>query len=297
MSRDLETRGLAWGLLGVAIFGLTLPFTRLAIVDLHPLFVALGRAVVAAIPAAIVLAWSRAPAPPRELWVRIAIASLGVVIGFPIAATVAMTSVPASHGAVVLGLLPLGTALAGTLRGGETPSPSFWICALIGSALVVWFALRESGGGFVPADGWLALAVVAASIGYAEGAVVSRVLGGWQTISWILVLTAPTIAIPMLFIGISDDVLAARPSAWLGFFYVSLFSMFLGFFAWYRGLALGGTARVGQVQLLQGFFTLVGAWAIGGEKLELDTFLFCTAVAVIVALGRRTAVQRAPARG
>jgi len=297
MSRDPETRGLAWGLLGVAIFGLTLPFTRLAIVDLHPVFVALGRALVAAVPAAIVLAWSRAPAPPRGLWGRIAIASLGVVIGFPIAATMAMTSVPAGHGAVVLGLLPLGTALAGTLRGGETPSPSFWGCALIGSALVVWFALRESGGGFVPADGWLALAVVSASVGYAEGAVVSRVLGGWQTISWILVLTAPVIAIPTLFFGIDDDVLAARPSAWLGFFYVSLFSMFLGFFAWYRGLALGGTARVGQVQLLQGFFTLIGAWAISGEKLELDAFLFCAAVAAIVALGRRTAVQRAPARG
>ncbi len=179
----------------------------------------------------------------------------------------------------------------------QTPSPGFWVCALIGSALVVWFALRESGGGFVPADGWLALAVVSASIGYAEGAVVSRVLGGWQTISWILVLTAPVIALPMLIIGIGDDVLAARPSAWLGFFYVSLFSMFLGFFAWYRGLALGGTARVGQIQLLQGFFTLIGAWAIDGEALALDAFLFCAAVAAIVALGRRTAVQRAPARG
>ena len=218
MSRDPETRGMAWGLLGVAIFGLTLPFTRLAIVDLHPLFVALGRAIVAAIPAALVLAWSRAPVPPRALWIRLAIASLGVVIGFPIAATIAMTSVPASHGAVVLGLLPLGTALAGTLRGGERPSAAFWICAVAGSALVVWFALRESGGGFVAADGWLAFAVVSASIGYAEGAVVSRVLGGWQTISWILVLTAPVIAIPVLLTGIGGDLRAVGQSAWLGFF-------------------------------------------------------------------------------
>jgi drug/metabolite transporter (DMT)-like permease len=292
MSRDAETRGMAWGLLGVAIFGLTLPFTRLAVVDLHPVFVAIGRAVVAAIPAALLLAWTRSPLPPRALWGRIAFAALGVVVGFPIAATVAMTTVPASHGAVVLGLLPLGTALAGTIRGGERPSPAFWICALIGSAVVIWFALREGGGAFVPADAWLALAVVSASIGYAEGAVAARTLGGWQTISWILVAAAPVLAVPTLLLVISTDPFAARPSAWLGFAYVSVFSMFLGFFAWYRGLALGGTARVGQTQLLQAFFTLAGAWAIAGEAITLASVAACAVVATIVAIGRRTAVQR-----
>lgn len=283
---------MAWGLLGVAIFGLTLPFTRLAVVDLDPVLVAIGRAVVAAIPAAVLLALTRSPRPPRALWGRIAIAALGVVVGFPIAATIAMTTVPASHGAVVLGLLPLGTALAGTIRGGERPSPPFWLCAIIGSAVVIWFALREGGGGFVPADGWLALAVVAASIGYAEGAVVARTLGGWQTISWILVISAPVLAVPTLLLLVATDPFAARSSAWLGFAYVSLFSMFIGFFAWYRGLALGGTARVGQTQLLQAFFTLAGAWAVAGERITLESVLFCAVVAAIVAIGRRMAVQR-----
>lgn len=292
MSRDAETRGMAWGLLGVAIFGLTLPFTRLAVVDLHPVFVALGRAVVAAVPAGLLLLWTRSPAPPRALWLRLVIAASGVVVGFPIAATVAMTTAPASHGAVVLGLLPLGTALAGTIRGGERPSLAFWLCALAGSAVVVWFALREGGGGFVAADAWLALAVVCASIGYAEGAVAARVLGGWQTISWILVIAAPVLLLPVLWLIATTDPLAARASAWIGFAYVSVFSMFLGFFAWYRGLALGGTARVGQTQLLQAFFTLAGAAVVAGETLTLESFIACAVVAAIVAIGRRTAVQR-----
>lgn len=292
LTRDDEARGLAWGLLGVAIFGLTLPFTRLAVVDLDPVFVALGRAVLAAVPAGALLWWIGAPLPPRALRGRMAIAALGVVVGFPVAATIAMTSVPASHGAVVLGLLPLGTALAGTLRGGERPSPAFWACAVAGSAIVVWFALREGGGGFSMADGWLALAVLSASIGYAEGAVVARELGGWQTICWILAGSAPVLALPVLAIALHADLASARLPAWTGFLYVSFGSMFLGFFAWYRGLALGGTARVGQAQLLQGFFTLAGAWAIAGEAPGVDAFLFCLAVVAVVAIGRRTAVQR-----
>jgi drug/metabolite transporter (DMT)-like permease len=292
MSRDAETRGMAWGLLGVAIFGLTLPFTRLAVVDLHPVLVALGRAVVAAVPAAALLVWTRSPIPLPALWSRLVIAAAGVVVGFPIAATVAMTTAPASHGAVVLGLLPLGTALAGTIRGGERPSLAFWLCALAGSGVVVWFALREGGGSFVPADAWLAFAVVAASIGYAEGAVAARTLGGWQTISWILVVSAPVLLVPTLWLVATTDPFAARTSAWIGFGYVSIFSMFLGFFAWYRGLALGGTARVGQTQLLQAFFTLAGAALVAGETLTLESFVACAVVAAIVAIGRRAAVQR-----
>lgn len=292
MTGDDEARGLAWGLLGVAIFGLTLPFTRLAVVDLDPVFVALGRAVLAAIPAGVLLWWTGAPRPPRALRGRIAVAALGVVVGFPVAATIAMTSVPASHGAVVLGLLPLGTALAGTLRGGERPSSAFWACAVAGSAIVVWFALREGGGGFSAADGWLALAVASASLGYAEGAVVSRELGGWQTISWILVASAPVLVLPVFALALHADVASARLPAWTGFLYVSFGSMFLGFFAWYRGLALGGTARVGQVQLLQAFFTLAGGWLVAGEAPGLDAFMACLAVVGVVALGRRTAVQR-----
>jgi drug/metabolite transporter (DMT)-like permease len=289
---DAEARGFAWGLLGVAIFGLTLPFTRLALVDLDPVFVALGRAVLAAIPAAAILAATRTRLPPPELRPRLALAALGVVVGFPVAATIAMTTVPSSHGAVVLGLLPLATALAGTLRGGEHPSPTFWLWAAAGSAVVVVFALRAGGDGISGADAWLVLAIACAAFGYAEGAVVSRSIGGWQTISWILVLSAPVIVLPVAYLAATSGIAQARPSAWVGFAYVGFGSMFLGFFAWYRGLALGGTARVGQVQLLQGFFTLAGGWAIAGEAFDPEALLFLVAVIAIVALGRRASVQR-----
>jgi drug/metabolite transporter (DMT)-like permease len=289
---DAETRGFAWGLLGVAVFGLTLPFTRLAVVDLDPVFVALGRALLAAIPAAAALAIARSPFPPRAVHGRLALAALGVVVGFPISATIAMTTAPASHGAVVLGVLPLATALAGTLRGGERPSSAFWGWAAAGSALVVVFALRAGGGALSAADGWLALAVVFAAFGYAEGAVVSRAIGGWQTISWILVLSTPILLPVVAWLAATTGIADARGPAWMGFAYVSFGSMFLGFLAWYRGLALGGTARVGQTQLLQGFFTLAGGWAIAGERFEPDALLFLAAVVAVVALGRRAAVQR-----
>lgn len=292
MIRDPDARGFAWGLLGVAVFGLTLPFTRLAVVDLDPLFVALGRALLAAIPAAAALAIMRVPFPPRALHGRLALAALGVVAGFPIAATYAMTTAPASHGAVVLGVLPLATALAGTLRGGERPSPVFWGWAAAGSAIVVAFALRAGGGGLSMADAWLALAIVFAAFGYAEGAVVARGIGGWQTISWILVLSAPALIPAVAWLAATTDLAQARAPAWIGFAYVGFGSMYLGFFAWYRGLALGGTARVGQIQLLQGFFTLAGGWAVAGERVDAETLIFLAAVVAVVALGRRAAVQR-----
>jgi drug/metabolite transporter (DMT)-like permease len=292
VNRDTEARGFAWGLLGVAVFGLTLPFTRLAVAGLDPLFVALGRAVLAALPAGLALAAMRTPFPPAGLRSRLVLAAVGVVVGFPVAATFAMTTAPASHGAVVLGLLPLATALAGTLRGGERPSPAFWAWAAAGSAVVVAFALRAGGGGLSQADAWLALAVVFAAFGYAEGAVVARSIGGWQTISWILVLSAPALLPVVVWLAATTGIARADASAWIGFVYVGLGSMFLGFLAWYRGLALGGTARVGQTQLLQGFFTLAGGWAVAGEGVEPESLLFLAAVVAIVALGRRAAVQR-----
>lgn len=292
MTPRAEARGFAWGLLGVAVFGMTLPFTRLAVAELDPLFVALGRALLAALPAAIVLAAMRVPVPPVPLRGRLALAALCVVAGFPVTATLAMTTAPASHGAVVLGLLPLATALAGTLRGGERPSPAFWGWAAAGSAIVVAFALRAGGGMPSAADAWLALAVVFAAIGYAEGAVVSRAIGGWQTISWILVLSAPVLMPVVAWLAATTGVEHAGITAWASFAYLGLGSMFLGFFAWYRGLALGGTARVGQTQLLQGFFTLAGGWALAGEAFEPASLLFLAAVIVVVALGRRAGIQR-----
>lgn len=291
-----ETKGMWLGLVGVAIFSLTLPFTRIAVAELNPVLVALGRAVVAAVGSALLLWWVDAPRPTRAQWKALAITSLGVVVGFPLFSSVAMRYVPASHGAIVIGILPLATALFGALRFGERPSTGFWIAALTGSAIVIGFALWQGGGGLHVADLALFAAVVAAAMGYAEGGRLSQSMGGQQVISWALVLSMPVLLPVTVWLGWTYGV-SASPQAWVGFAYVSLFSMFIGFFFWYKGLALGGIARVGQVQLLQPFLTLAGAALILGETLDAANFLFAMAVIAVVAVGRRAGVQRqAPSR-
>jgi drug/metabolite transporter (DMT)-like permease len=286
-----ENRGMWMGMVGVAIFSLTLPFTRMAVEELNPVLVALGRAVVAAIGSAALLWWVGAPRPTPRQWRALTITSLGVVVGFPVFSSIAMRYVPASHGAVVIGILPLATALFGALRFGERPSAGFWIAALFGSALVVGFALWQGGGEFHAADLALFAAVIAAAMGYAEGGRLSQSMGGQQVISWALVLSMP-ILLPITIWLCWNYGLDASPRAWIGFGYVSLFSMFIGFFFWYKGLALGGIARVGQVQLLQPFLTLIGAALILGEALDARNFLFAIAVVAVVAVGRRMSIRR-----
>jgi len=284
-----ESRGMWLGLAGVAIFSLTLPFTKMAVAELNPVLVALGRAVVAAIASAILLWWIGAPRPTRTQLRALLVTALGVVVGFPVFASVAMRYVPASHGAVVLGILPLATALFGALRFDERPSGAFWLAALAGSGLVIGFALLQGGGEFHAADLALFAAVIAAAMGYAEGARLSQVMGGQQVISWALVLSMPLLLPVTIWLGWKYGV-NASPRAWMGFGYVSLFSMFIGFFFWYKGLALGGIARVGQVQLLQPFMTLIGAALILGETLDMRNVLF--AVIAVVAIGRRMTIKR-----
>ena len=286
-----ETRGMWLGTIGVAIFSLTLPFTRMAVAELNPVLVALGRAVVAAIGSALLLWWLGAPRPTRPQMRALAITALGVVVGFPVLSSIAMRYVPASHGAIVIGMLPLATALFGALRFGERPSAGFWIAALAGSAIVIAFAVWQGGGTLHAADLALFGAVVAAAMGYAEGGRLSQTMGGQQVISWALVLSMPVLLPVTLWLGWEYGV-TASPKAWIGFGYVSLFSMFIGFFFWYKGLALGGIARVGQVQLLQPFLTLLGAALILGEALEADNFLFAIAVVAVVAVGRRMSIKR-----
>jgi drug/metabolite transporter (DMT)-like permease len=219
------------------------------------------------------------------------VTALGVVIGFPVFSSVAMRYVPASHGAVVLGILPLATALFGALRFGERPSAGFWIAALLGSGIVVAFANSGSGGGLQAADLALFAAVIAAAMGYAEGGRLAQTMGGQQVISWALVLSMPLLLPVTIWLGWHYGV-SASPKAWIGFGYVSLFSMFIGFFFWYKGLALGGIARVGQVQLLQPFLTLIGAALIVGESLEARNILFALAVIAVVAIGRHMTIRR-----
>jgi drug/metabolite transporter (DMT)-like permease len=235
--------------------------------------------------------WVRAPRPTPSQWKALVITALGVVVGFPVFSSIAMRYVPASHGAVVLGILPLATALFGALRFGERPSAGFWIAALAGSGIVVAFALWQGGGELQVADLALFASVVAAAMGYAEGGRLSQTMGGQQVISWALVLSMPVLLPVTIWLGWQYGV-TASPRAWMAFAYVSLFSMFIGFFFWYRGLALGGIARVGQVQLLQPFMTLVGAALILGEPLDSRNILFALAVIGVVAIGRRMSVKR-----
>jgi len=286
-----ETRGMWLGTIGVAIFSLTLPFTRMAVEELNPVLVALGRAVVAAAASAALLWWMGAPRPTRAQFRALAITSLGVVVGFPVFSSIAMRYVPASHGAIVVGILPLATALFGALRFGERPSRGFWIAAIAGSGLVVAFALWQGGGTLHPADFALFAATVLAAMGYAEGGRLSQSMGGQQVISWALVLSMPVLLPVTIWLCWNYGVTASA-KAWIGFGYVSVFSMFIGFFFWYKGLALGGIARVGQVQLLQPFLTLVGAALILGEALDARNFLFAAAVLAVVAIGRRMSVKR-----
>ena len=248
-SRADRRRGLLLGLVGVLAFSGTLPATRAAVAHLDPVFVGLGRAVVAAVLAAAVLLATRSPWPSPTAWRPLAVVAAGVVVGWPVLSAYAMRHVPAAHGAVVAGLLPLATALAGAWLAHERPTRRFWGCAVFGSAVVVAFALWEGGGAPQLADLLLVAAVAAAAVGYAEGAKLARTMGGWQVICWVLVLSAPFLVLPTLAAA-QWRVPDAPWPAWTGFAYVAAISMFLGFFAWYRGLALGGIAVVGQTQLL-----------------------------------------------
>jgi drug/metabolite transporter (DMT)-like permease len=289
-----ESRGLAWGLLGVALFSLTLPATRAAVAHLDPFFVALGRALLAALCAATVLAVARARWPRPPEWRLLAGSAAGVVFGFPLFTTWAMRHAPASHGAVVLAVLPLATAAAGALVAGERPGRAFWLVGIAGSAAVVAFALREGGGEVGAADWALLAAVASAAIGYALGARASATLGGWQAISWSLVLCLPVLVVAVPF-RLPASPGSVPPAAWAGFLYVALVSQYVGFFAWYRGLALGGIARVGQLQLLQPFLTIAASALLLGETLQADVVAFAAIVVALVALGRRMPVRRAPA--
>jgi len=291
MTISQETRGMLLGIVGVAIFSLTLPFTRLAVAELHPVFIALGRAVVAAVCACALLWWLKAPRPTRAQWRGIVITSLGVVVGFPVFSSIAMRYVPASHGAIVIGILPLATAVCAALRFGERPSAGFWAAAIAGSAIVVGFALQQGGGELHPADLALFAAVVSAAIGYAEGGRLSQTMGGQEVISWALVVSAPVLLPVAAWYGWTHGV-TASPAAWGAFAYVSVFSMFIGFFFWYKGLAIGGISRVGQVQLLQPFLTIAGAMLILGEGLQPGTVAFAVAIIAVVAAGRRMTIRR-----
>lgn len=290
-------RGLLLGLLGVAIFALTFPMTRLAVgpadaPQLPPGFVTAGRAAGAGLLSLGYLAATRAPWPQRRHLLALVLSALGTVVGFPLGIALALREVPAMHAAVVTGVLPLATAAVAAVVLGQRASAAFWGCALLGCALVLAFAWQAGGGGLSAADAWLLLAVASAAGGYVAGARLTMEWKAEQVISWVLVLSLPLTAPLALAWWPATPVDAA---AWGGFAYVTVFSMWLGFFAWYRGLALGGTLRVSQVQLLQPFLALLFAVPVLGETLEPATLGFALAVLGVVLLGKRMPVRATPA--
>ncbi|VAX32047.1 Permease of the drug/metabolite transporter (DMT) superfamily [hydrothermal vent metagenome] len=288
-AQSLMRQGQFFGFLGVLGFSLTLPATRVAVTSIDATILGLGRALVAAVFAGIVLRVTRKPWPNRRQCKSLLWVAVGVVVGFPFFSAWAMQYVPASHGAVVLGVLPLVTALLGRMRSHERPSPLFWLSSVAGSLVVVIFALRAGGGSFHIADLALLAAIVFAAVGYAEGGHLAREMGGWQVICWALLMAAPVLLFPVGF-ALWRHGFSPTPVAWLGFSYVSIFSMFLCFFAWYHGLAVGGIAHVSQLQLLQPFLTLGFSVLLLQEEVGLTALVAAGFVTLSLLVSRRAAV-------
>lgn len=291
------SKGLWLGLLGIVIFSVTLPMTRLAVgtpdaPQMSGVFIALGRAVVAAGLSAVFLLATRAPFPRREDWWPLAVTAGGVVFGFPLFTSIAMRHVEAVHASVIVGVLPLATAAVGALLHRQRPSLGFWLCAALGSALVVVFAILRSGSGSLaisPADLLLLAAMLCAAVGYGYGARLSQRMQAEHVICWALLLSLP-LTLPLA--ALSWPAGPIKAAAWWGFGYVAVFSMWLGFFAWYRGLALGGTVRVSQVQLLQPFMSMLFAVPLLGERLDAVTVGFGLAVIATVFIGKKMPVHQ-----
>jgi drug/metabolite transporter (DMT)-like permease len=289
--------GLWLGVLAVAIFALTLPMTRLAVgtpelPQLSGIFIALGRAVVAAVLSVVFLRATRAPWPRRSDWWPLCVVALGVVFGFPLCTSIAMRHVEAVHASVIVGVLPLATAAVGAWLHGQRPSNGFWLCAGLGTALVVSFAILRSGQSglaLAAADLLLLLAMACAAVGYGVGAQLSARMRPEFVICWALALSLP-VNLPLALLAWPQT--AIKVQAWGAFAYVAVFSMWLGFFAWYRGLALGGTVRVSQVQLIQPFLSMLFAVPLLGESLDALTLGFGLAVIAVVFIGRKMPVNR-----
>lgn len=288
--------GPLWGLLGVLAFSFTVPFTRVAVGGgaLSPLLVGAGRAVIAAALAAAALIWTRQRLPQGPQWWRLVVVAGGVVVGFPLLTSFALTRTEAAHGAVVIALLPAATAVAAVLRVGERPPRTFWVASIVGAVVAVGFAVVQGGGlgGVGAPDLLLCGAVVAAAVGYAEGGLLARELGAWQTVSWALVVISPV----MTVLAASAWVAAppqAGPVEWAAFGYLAVVSMWLGFFAWYRGLAIGPMARVSQVQLTQPVMTIAWAALFLHERVTALTVVGGIAVILCAALAVRSR-QAAP---
>ena len=290
-----ERLGLLLGFVGMAIFGGTLPGTRLAVSAIDPIALTALRAVIAGVCSLALLLVLRRPLPPRALWGQLVIAMICVAVLFPLFMAMGMQRVDASHGGVVLGILPIATALVAVAITHERPRPMFWIASLAGAALVIAFALRQGGGALSAGDLLLFAAVAVSAIGYAFSGRLTADMPGWEVISWVLVIALP-VSIPAAWLTMPADIAQIPLKPMLGLLYVALFSQWIGFFAWNAGMAMGGIARVSQVQLLQPFVTFALAAFFNDETITPQIVLFAAAVVATVAISTRTRGRKTPGR-
>lgn len=291
----MESLGLVYGLVGVLVFSLTLPASKVAVGSFGALIVGPGRALIAAVFAVLMLWVKREKLPQRKYLTSLVIIAVGAIFGFPLLTAWAMDRVPASHGAVELALLPLATAAVSTIRYGERPSWLFWVCSAGGAVTVVAYTWFTGLGGIHLADLVLLGAVIIVAFAYAEGGRMASDLGGWQVIAWSVVVSVPgVIALLIVAFAITGmpHMLHAAWTAWASLLYLGIGSQFFGFVAWYTGMGLGGVARVSQMQYLQPFFTIVFSWLLLGENLTIPTVVAALVVVLWVAVGKRAAIRR-----
>ena len=294
---DRETKGLWLGLVGVVIFSMTLPATKMAVPDFGAIPLSFYRATIAGIAALMYVLVKKITRPKKNDIPTLAISSILISFVFPISIAIAMQDLPSSHGGIVLGISPLLTALFATLRFGERPSRGFWITAIIGSALVILFSFKESGGSLQASDIALLLAAISASYGYAEAGNLSQKMGGIAVISWVAIIALiPSLPIAIYYANQSANSIApmmdASLQAWMALIFVSVFSAYIGNIFWYTGLSMGGIAHVGQVQLLQPFCTLALSSLLIFEPLTVSNIFFASTVLVVVAIGKRMPVTK-----
>lgn len=285
---DKASSGWINGFIGVVIFAGSLPATRVAVLDMEPVFLTCARALIAGLLGLLLLRAFRQPRPDRADLPSLALVVLGVVIGYPLLTAFALQHVSTVHSIVFVGLLPLSTAIFGVIRGDERPRPVFWLFSVLGSLFVAGYALTQDADGSLIGDLLMLAAVVICGLGYAEGARLSHRLGGWQVISWALVLSLP-VMLPITLASLPTSLAGVGAPAWVGLAYVSIFSMLVGFLFWYRGLAQGGIAAVGQLQLLQPFFGLGLAALLLGETVTGAMLVVTLGVVACVAGAKRFA--------
>jgi len=292
MTTSREKLGLILGVAGVLLFGGTLPATRLAVAEIDPLFLSAIRAAIAGCLGLLLLLVLRRPIPARGLWHEILFAGLCTIVGFPVFMALAMAQVPASHGGVVLGILPLATAAAAALLAHERPSLGFWLASTAGAIIVLVFMVRHSGANTVQlGDLYLLGTVISGALGYTLSGRLSRKLLGWEVISWQVALFLP-LSLGLTFVLWPTNLGSVSSSAWAGLAYVSLISQFFAFFVFNAAMAMGGVARVGQLMLLQPFVIVALSVPVNGERFEVSTLFYAAAVVAMVLVGQRMRVTR-----